>query len=124
MSRRHGKVLEEGASGFLEKKLAISASCGAASDNTDVGWSHFSKICSNKSSSDAISFGSKEWSSVYLASTPQQAAELGIKFPGVDEVSTELFLINIGQRQSLAAGSLFYGIKWLLFGLCLLLKNI
>lgn len=84
--RRHGKVLEEGASGFLEKKLAINAVCGAASDNADVGWSHFSKICSNKSSLDAISFGSKEWSSVYLASTPQQAAELGIKFPGVDEV--------------------------------------
>lgn len=116
--------MEEGASGFLEKKLAINASCGAASDNSDVGWSHFNKICSNKSSLDAISFGSKEWSSVYLASTPQQAAELGIKFPGVDEVSSEFVLINIWKHQSLAASSLFLALNDCFLICALFFKNI
>lgn len=45
-------------------------------------------MCSDKSSLDNVSFGSKQWASVYLASTPQQAAELGLKFPGVDEVKS------------------------------------
>lgn len=84
--RRHGKILEEGASGFLGKKLAINAGDEAIGNNSDADWSSFNKICSVKSSSDHITFGSKDWVSVYLASTPQQAAELGLKFPGVDEV--------------------------------------
>ncbi|KAL3523379.1 hypothetical protein ACH5RR_016213 [Cinchona calisaya] len=84
--RRHGKTLEEGASGFLGKKLAANAGCEASSDNTDVDWCTFSKLCTDKSYLDSISFGSKEWASVYLASTPQQAADLGLNFPGVDEV--------------------------------------
>ncbi|CAA0814494.1 Protein CHROMATIN REMODELING 20 [Striga hermonthica] len=81
--RRHGKILEEGASGFLEKKVVVSESSGAGNDGVNVDWDSFSKMCSGKSSAG---FGSKEWASVYLASTPQQAAELGLKFPGVDEV--------------------------------------
>ncbi|GER51313.1 DNA repair and recombination protein RAD54 [Striga asiatica] len=81
--RRHGKILEEGASGFLEKKVVVSESSGAVNDGVNVDWDSFSKMCSGKSS---LGFGSKEWASVYLASTPQQAAELGLKFPGVDEV--------------------------------------
>uniref|UniRef100_A0A452YCA4 Uncharacterized protein n=1 Tax=Aegilops tauschii subsp. strangulata TaxID=200361 RepID=A0A452YCA4_AEGTS len=32
------------------------------------------------------SFGSSNWASVYLANTPQEAAALGLQFPGVDEV--------------------------------------
>lgn len=86
MDRRHGKTLEEGASGFLGKKLAVSAGCEAVRDNIDVDWGTFSKLCSDKSYVDSISFGSKDWASVYLASTPQQAAEMGLKFPGVVEV--------------------------------------
>ncbi|KAL0452217.1 UNVERIFIED_CONTAM: protein CHROMATIN REMODELING 20 [Sesamum latifolium] len=39
-----------------------------------------------KPTSGDVTFGSKHWASVYLASTPQQAAELGLKFPGVNEV--------------------------------------
>ncbi|KAL6565324.1 hypothetical protein OROGR_002275 [Orobanche gracilis] len=84
--RRHGKVLEEGASGFLGKKALASESTGAVNGSTDVDWDSFNKMCSDKSSMEDITFGSKKWASVYLASTPQQAAELGLKFPGVDEV--------------------------------------
>ncbi|XP_075084298.1 protein CHROMATIN REMODELING 20 isoform X1 [Nicotiana tabacum] len=86
--RRHGKVLEEGASGFLAKKLAGNDGSEAQGGSNDVDWGSFSKLCSDNSSSSmgTISFGSKDWASVYLASTPQQAAELGLKFLGADEV--------------------------------------
>ncbi|KAK4487524.1 hypothetical protein RD792_005829 [Penstemon davidsonii] len=84
--RRHGKVLEEGASGFLGKKIVTSENGGAENDCLNLDWDSFSKMCSDKSSLEEITFGSKHWASVYLASTPQQAAELGLKFPGVDEV--------------------------------------
>ncbi|CAN4112856.1 unnamed protein product [Withania somnifera] len=88
VTRRHGKVLEEGASGFLAKKLAGNDGSEAQGGSGSVDWVSFSKLCSDDSSSSkgTISFGSKGWASVYLASTPQQAAELGIKFPGMDEV--------------------------------------
>lgn len=80
--------MEEGASGFLAKKLAGNDGSEAQGGSSDVDWGSFSKLCSDNSSSSmgTISFGSKDWASVYLASTPQQAAELGLKFPGVDEV--------------------------------------
>ncbi|XP_020549105.1 protein CHROMATIN REMODELING 20 isoform X3 [Sesamum indicum] len=84
--RRHGKVLEEGASGYLGKKVVTSESSVAVNDSMNVDWDSFSKMCSDRSSLEDVSFGSKHWASVYLASTPQQAAELGLKFPGVDEV--------------------------------------
>ncbi|XP_055834893.1 protein CHROMATIN REMODELING 20 isoform X2 [Solanum dulcamara] len=86
--RKHGKVLEEGASGFLAKKLAGNDGSEALGGSSGVDWGSFSKLCSDNSSSSmgTTSFGSKDWASVYLASTPQQAAELGLKFPGVDEV--------------------------------------
>lgn len=89
LGRRHGKVLEEGASGFLAKKLAGNDGSETQGGSSDVDWGSFSKLCSDNSSSSmgTISFGSKDWASVYLASTPQQAAELGLKFPGVDEVN-------------------------------------
>ncbi|MCD7462185.1 hypothetical protein HAX54_047948 [Datura stramonium] len=85
--RRHGKVLEEGASGFLAKKLAGNDVSEAQGGSSDVDWGSFNKLCADNSSSSmgTISFGSKDWASVYLASTPQKAAELGLKFPGVDE---------------------------------------
>lgn len=78
--------MEEGASGFLGKKVEESESSAAVNDSTTVDWDSFSKMCSDKSSLEDITFGSKHWASVYLASTPQQAADLGLKFPGVDEV--------------------------------------
>lgn len=79
--RHHGKLLEEGASGFLGKRLAPEED---KETNRDVDWSSFNELCST--STNNTSFGSKKWASVYMASTPQQAAELGLTFPGVDEV--------------------------------------
>lgn len=85
--RKHGKLLEEGASGFLQKKLTSVVCEDPVSDNPIVEWSSFMNICSDGiSSEDNTSFGSKHWASVYLASTPQQAAAMGLKFPGVNEV--------------------------------------
>ncbi|KAE8662602.1 Protein CHROMATIN REMODELING 20 [Hibiscus syriacus] len=84
--RKHGRLLEEGAGGFLQKKLSNDASQEAPTGKSDIDWSSFMKICSNGLTEDDTGFGSKNWASVYLASTPQQAALMGLKFPGVDEV--------------------------------------
>ncbi|KAK6288945.1 hypothetical protein POUND7_000486 [Theobroma cacao] len=84
--RKHGRLLEEGASGFLQKKLSSDASQEAVTENSDIDWSSFMKICSDGLTKDGTRFGSKNWASVYLASTPQQAALMGLKFPGVNEV--------------------------------------
>ncbi|KAK8633968.1 hypothetical protein V6N13_014797 [Hibiscus sabdariffa] len=84
--RKHGRLLEEGASGFLQKKLSNDASQEAPTGKSDIDWSSFMKICSDGLTEDDTGFGSKNWASVYLASTPQQAALMGLKFPGVDEV--------------------------------------
>ncbi|XP_028790243.1 protein CHROMATIN REMODELING 20 isoform X2 [Neltuma alba] len=81
--RRHGKLLEEGASGFLKKKL--DESIEPVKEKTDVDWGMFNKIFHDGGDADA-SFGCKNWASVYLASTPQQAALMGLEFPGVNEV--------------------------------------
>ncbi|KAM1354098.1 hypothetical protein ACFX2H_033496 [Malus domestica] len=83
--RRHGKLLEDGASGFLQKKLAIDGSKDAVTADVDY-WGSFNKLFSDGATAGDASFGSKHWASVYLASTPQQAAEMGLKFLGVDEV--------------------------------------
>lgn len=84
--KRHGKLLEEGASGYLGKKLANNEDKEAITENGEVEWSSFNKLFSDRPNEDRVSFGSKHWASVYLASTPQQAAIMGLKFPGVDEV--------------------------------------
>ncbi|KAJ8760391.1 hypothetical protein K2173_015058 [Erythroxylum novogranatense] len=84
--RRHGKLLEEGASGFLQKKLEVDRSKEAIVENGDIDWASLKKLFSGGSSEDALSFGSKHWASVYLANTPQEAAMMGLKFPGVNEV--------------------------------------
>lgn len=85
--RRHGKLLEEGASGFLQKKLAGDGSKDAVTEDPTVDWCSLNKIFSDGISDNDTSFGSKHWASVYLASTPQQAAVMGLKFPGVNEVT-------------------------------------
>lgn len=85
-NRRHGKLLEEGASGFLQKKLSVDGSKETVTENSEVDWCSLNKLFSEGASEDCASFGSKDWASVYLASTPQQAAEMGLKFPGVNEV--------------------------------------
>ncbi|KAE9611986.1 putative DNA helicase chromatin remodeling SNF2 family [Lupinus albus] len=82
--RKHGKLLEEGASGFLQKKLSDETQ-EPIKKETEGDWDLFNKVVSDGSGADA-SFGSNHWASVYLASTPQQAAIMGLKFPGVNEV--------------------------------------
>lgn len=84
--RRHGKLLEEGASGYLQKKIANDGSENGGKEVSDINWNSVNKIFSGDVSEKCASFGSKHWASVYLASTPQQAAAMGLKFPGVDEV--------------------------------------
>ncbi|KAF8401989.1 hypothetical protein HHK36_012940 [Tetracentron sinense] len=84
--RQHGKLLEEGASGYLGKKFAIEDNRATVTENSEKDWSSFNKIFSQSFSENDSSFGSENWASVYLASTPQQAASLGLKLPGVDEV--------------------------------------
>ncbi|KAG2693959.1 hypothetical protein I3760_08G119200 [Carya illinoinensis] len=84
--RRHGKLLEEGASGFLQKKLANDGSKDGVTENPEVDWSSLNKIFSDGVSDHDTSFGGKHWASVYLASTPQQAAAMGLDFSGVNEV--------------------------------------
>lgn len=84
--------MEEGASGFLQKKIENEETEEDMTGNTAVDWSSLNKIFSEGGTSEkADSFGTKHWASVYLASTPQQAAEMGLKFPGVDEVT----IINV-----------------------------
>jgi hypothetical protein len=77
--------LEEGASGFLQKKISPET-LELGKKETEGDWDVFNKIISDESGIDA-SFGSKTWASVYLASTPQQAALMGLEFPGVNEVA-------------------------------------
>ncbi|XP_077229028.1 protein CHROMATIN REMODELING 20-like isoform X2 [Tasmannia lanceolata] len=85
--RQHGRLLEEGASGFLGRKLSIEENKETLAENSEKDWNSFNELIqSNRASEDNASFGSKHWASVYLASTPQQAANLGLKLPGVDEV--------------------------------------
>ncbi|XP_066370876.1 protein CHROMATIN REMODELING 20-like isoform X2 [Miscanthus floridulus] len=81
--RKHGRLLEEGASGFLAGKVPVgdddSVKCHEKS------WSSFNELIKSKENAENT-FGSSNWASVYLASTPQEAAALGLQFPGVDEV--------------------------------------
>ncbi|KAL5707173.1 DNA helicase [Ranunculus cassubicifolius] len=83
---KQGKLVEEGASGFLGKKL-VEGKAKKSLIETEKDWSSFNEIIqSQRLSKDDNMFGGKHWASVYLASTPQQAADMGLKFPGVDEV--------------------------------------
>ncbi|XP_020598505.1 protein CHROMATIN REMODELING 20 isoform X2 [Phalaenopsis equestris] len=80
VQKKHGKLLEVGASGFLMKMFSVG-------DRNKIGdWNSFSEFIQSQKCSEGNSFGSKNWASVYLANTPQEAAKLGLKFPGVDEV--------------------------------------
>lgn len=90
--RRHGKVLEEGASGFLAKKFKIEDDKEGAKDNLGKDWDGVNELFQPRGSAEGALFGSAHWASVYLASTPQEAANMGLKLPGVNEVHS----LNIG----------------------------
>ncbi|XP_031481997.1 protein CHROMATIN REMODELING 20 isoform X2 [Nymphaea colorata] len=86
VKRRHGKVLEEGASGFLAKKLKIDDGEEGTKDNLGKDWDCVNELLQPRGSTEGDLFGSAHWASVYLASTPQEAANMGLKLPGVNEV--------------------------------------
>ncbi|XP_072955978.1 protein CHROMATIN REMODELING 20 isoform X2 [Typha angustifolia] len=97
--RKHGRLLEEGASGFLAGKLSIKDTENLI-ENPEKTWSSFNELIQSRNCAESNSFGSSSWASVYLASTPQQAANLGLKFPGVDEVE------EIGEVEGVDADSI------------------
>ncbi|KAJ1295322.1 hypothetical protein BS78_01G215300 [Paspalum vaginatum] len=81
--RKHGRLLEEGANGFLAGK--VPAKDDDSIQCHEKSWSSFNELIKSKESAE-ITFGTSDWASVYLASTPKEAATLGLQFPGVDEV--------------------------------------
>nr|CAB3494524.1 unnamed protein product [Digitaria exilis] len=81
--RKHGRMLEEGASGFLAGKLPVGDADSV--EYKENSWSSFNEFIKSKEIAENT-FGSSNWASVYLASTPQEAAALGLQFPGVNEV--------------------------------------
>ncbi|BBN12547.1 hypothetical protein Mp_5g21000 [Marchantia polymorpha subsp. ruderalis] len=88
-TRSHrGKILDEGASGFLERKLAEEEGGFATHESSqDDGWSKVEDFLDNdESAGPGQLMGTKRWAAVYLASTPEQAAQLGLTLPGIDTV--------------------------------------
>ncbi|KAG6555509.1 hypothetical protein Mapa_002744 [Marchantia paleacea] len=88
-TRSHrGKILDEGASGFLERKLAQEEGGFPNHESSqDDGWSKVEEFLDNdESAGPGQLMGTKRWAAVYLASTPEQAAQLGLTLPGIDTV--------------------------------------
>ncbi|XP_024539294.1 protein CHROMATIN REMODELING 20 isoform X1 [Selaginella moellendorffii] len=95
--RRRGKLVEEGASGFLERKVNDVDTVKGS-----TGWEAFDSAFQPKLSAVSL-FESKKWAAVYSASTPEQAARLGLKFPGVDKVDD---IADIDQHVGMEAAAL------------------
>ncbi|CAL9164856.1 protein CHROMATIN REMODELING 20-like isoform X1 [Musa acuminata AAA Group] len=83
--RKHGRLLESGSSGYLAKNLSVKDGDNLM-ENSEKDWQIFDEIIHSGRFSDSNSFGSNNWAAVYMASTPQQAANLGLHLPGVNEV--------------------------------------
>jgi len=86
--RKHGRLLEEGASGFLAGKVPVEDG-----DSIEKSWSSFNELIKSRENVENT-FGRSNWASVYLASTPKEAAALGLQFPGVDEVPLQLIVFS------------------------------
>ncbi|KAL3686280.1 hypothetical protein R1sor_008854 [Riccia sorocarpa] len=93
-TRSHrGKTLDEGASGFLRRKLASNGKdittnrTSEPESSDDDAWSKLEESLDNdEKEGPGQLMGTKRWASVYLASTPEQAAQLGFTLPGADIV--------------------------------------
>ncbi|WOL15570.1 protein CHROMATIN REMODELING 20 isoform X1 [Canna indica] len=83
--RKHGRLLENGSSGYLTKNLSVKVGDNLIED-PEKDWHAFDEIIHSGQYSDGNSFGSNNWAAVYAASTPQQAANLGLRLPGINEV--------------------------------------
>ncbi|XP_042422292.1 protein CHROMATIN REMODELING 20-like isoform X1 [Zingiber officinale] len=82
--RKHGRVYEIGSGGYLAKNLSVKDSDNFR-EYSEQDWHTFDEIIHSNQWSDINSL-SNNWAAVYLASTPQQAANLGLNLPGVNEV--------------------------------------
>jgi len=84
MCRHHGRIQDEGASGFLVTKVKAKAQ---SDDMPEDGWSLYDILDREEDNPGPGSLmGTEKWATVYLASTPEQAAQMGLILPGVDTV--------------------------------------
>lgn len=84
MRRHHGRIQDEGASGFLKTKVKATPQSDGVSEND---WSLFDVLVKDENNPGPGSLmGTEKWASVYLADTPEQAAQMGLVLPGVDDV--------------------------------------
>ncbi|XP_024393599.1 protein CHROMATIN REMODELING 20 isoform X2 [Physcomitrium patens] len=108
--RHHGRIQDEGASGFLVKKVESKTESDVAPEDA---WSLYDVLDKEEDNPGPGSLmGTAKWASVYLASTPEQAALMGLALPGADTVEeigdldenkSKLFreaLANEGQQSS------------------------
>lgn len=92
-TRKHGRVFEIGSSGYLAKNLSVEDSDNFR-EYSEQDWHTFDEIIHSNQWSDINSL-SNNWAAVYLASTPQQAANLGLNLPGVNEVQILTCVLNL-----------------------------
>lgn len=84
MRRHHGRIQDEGASGFLVTKVKAKTQ---SDDVPDDGWSLYEILDKEEDHPGSGSLmGTEKWATVYLADTPEQAAQMGLVLPGVDTV--------------------------------------
>ncbi|CAM6012814.1 unnamed protein product [Sphagnum balticum] len=83
--RHHGRLQDEGASGFLDRKVksALGPTAGPISDD---GWSMVGFLDKEDEARPGHLMGTEKWAAVYLASTPEQAALMGLDLPGINTV--------------------------------------
>ncbi|KAJ7294517.1 hypothetical protein O6H91_Y252000 [Diphasiastrum complanatum] len=92
VQRRRGRLVEEGASGFLKRKVPTkdlqTAELAPDTDSgLDGGWCVLDDVFTTNLNTGCRGLtSSKEWVAVYAASTPEQAARMGLNLPGVDKV--------------------------------------
>lgn len=83
MDRHHGRIQDEGASGFLVTKVKAQIPSG---DVPEDGWTLYDILDKEDNPGPGSLMGTEKWANVYLASTPQQAAQMGLILPGIDTV--------------------------------------
>ncbi|KAG0626550.1 hypothetical protein M758_2G134500 [Ceratodon purpureus] len=82
--RHHGRIQDEGASGFLVTKVKAQTQ---SDDVPEDGWSLYDILDKEEDNLGPGSLmGTEKWANVYLASTPEQAAQMGLSLPGYDTV--------------------------------------
>lgn len=84
--RHHGRIQDEGASGFLVKQVMATTNVDVGT-STEDSWALVGFLDRDEENPEpGLLRETKEWVDVYLASTPVQAAQMGLSLPGVDTV--------------------------------------